>query len=92
MLLKWRIPVLSGGVTILPGILIRHHHHSRRHILNHLYRTAHATKDTAAIRKGADLLESHAEGIQCGKVKLRRLYIDLIKGDDVRARIALVEG
>ena len=61
LLIRW-IPELCGGVAILPGILIGHHH-PRHHILDHLYRTAHTRKDTAAIGKGADLLERHAEGI-----------------------------
>ena len=29
--------VLSGGVPILPRVLVGHHHHPRRHILDHLY-------------------------------------------------------
>ena len=48
LMLKGRIPVLGGGVPILPGIMIRHHH-PRRHILYYLDRTAHARKDTAAV-------------------------------------------
>ena len=90
MLLERWVSVLSCGVSILPGILIRHHH-PWWYIFNHLYRTAHARKDTAAIGKSADLLERHAKGIQRSKIELWWLYIDLIKGDDMRARTTLVE-
>ena len=36
LLERW-VSVLRCGVSILPGILIRHHHHPWWNILNHLY-------------------------------------------------------
>ena len=70
LLLERWVSVLSCRVSILPGILIRHHHHPLWHILDNLYRTAHARKDTAAVCKSANLLERHAKGIQRGKIEL----------------------